>query len=453
MDVTSLYTNIPHLDGISAVEKYLKKHSNDKHEIPWIKEAVNMVLNTNNFVFNDKHYLQINGTAMGTKMAPKYANTFMANLESRMLQTAKIKPLYYFRYIDDCFLIWTHGETELKDFLNHANSIHPTIKFTFDYSTENIAFLDIKVHIIDNKLETEIFTKETDSHQYLLPSSCHPKHVTANIPKGLFIRKRRTCSTEEFFTKHAEIMKSYLIKRNYKQTSIDKTIGMVKEITRDSLLTPKRKHNDQQLLPFVTNYHPNQPNFGNIFSKYQYILNNNERLRNIFPAPPKIAYRKCPTLRDRLVRDKLKPESSREVKSGFYKCNRKSCSTCKYSEETKTSTSSVTRLQMNINQRITCNSENVIYLITCRKCGMQYVGETGRHLKYRITEHIRSTNQKNKDLAVGKHFNQSGHSINDFLVIGIEKQYRDQVYRQTKETYFINKFKTLEPLEMNLRDG
>nr|XP_039254344.1 uncharacterized protein LOC120331335 [Styela clava] len=183
IDVTSLYTNIPHVDGISAVEKYLKKHSNDKREIPWIKEAVNMVLNNNNFVFNDNHYLQINGTAMGTKMAPKYANTFMANLESKMLQTAKIKPLYYFRYIDDCFLIWTHGETELKDFLNHANSIHPTIKFTFDYSTENIAFLDIKVHIIDNKLETEISPKKRT-----LTNTSYPPRATLSTLLQTFRR-------------------------------------------------------------------------------------------------------------------------------------------------------------------------------------------------------------------------------------------------------------------------
>jgi hypothetical protein len=41
-----------------------------------------MVLKKNNFTFNGDHYLQINGTAMGTKMAPSYANTFMGNLKN-----------------------------------------------------------------------------------------------------------------------------------------------------------------------------------------------------------------------------------------------------------------------------------------------------------------------------------------------------------------------------------
>jgi hypothetical protein len=34
-----------------------------------------------NFTFNGDHYIQINGTAMGTKMAPSYANIFMGKLE------------------------------------------------------------------------------------------------------------------------------------------------------------------------------------------------------------------------------------------------------------------------------------------------------------------------------------------------------------------------------------
>jgi hypothetical protein len=44
-----------------------------------------MVLKKNNFIFNGDQYLQINGTAMGTKMAPSYANIFMGKLEKQLL--------------------------------------------------------------------------------------------------------------------------------------------------------------------------------------------------------------------------------------------------------------------------------------------------------------------------------------------------------------------------------
>jgi hypothetical protein len=47
------------------------------------------------------HYLQINGTAMGTKMAPSYANMFMGDLEERLLLSSLKQPLLWFRFIDD----------------------------------------------------------------------------------------------------------------------------------------------------------------------------------------------------------------------------------------------------------------------------------------------------------------------------------------------------------------
>jgi hypothetical protein len=44
-------------------------------------QLLTLVLKHNNFTFNGEHFLQINGTAMGTKMAPSYANNFMGKLE------------------------------------------------------------------------------------------------------------------------------------------------------------------------------------------------------------------------------------------------------------------------------------------------------------------------------------------------------------------------------------
>jgi hypothetical protein len=46
------------------------------------------VLKKNNFTFNGDHYLQINGTAMGTKMAPSYANIFMGKIEKQLLESS-----------------------------------------------------------------------------------------------------------------------------------------------------------------------------------------------------------------------------------------------------------------------------------------------------------------------------------------------------------------------------
>ena len=82
---------------------------------------------------------------MGTRMALSYANIFMGDLEENLLNSADKRPDIWWRYIDDVFVIWPFGERCLMEFLNYINSIHPTIKFTTEWSSKFIAFLDITI--------------------------------------------------------------------------------------------------------------------------------------------------------------------------------------------------------------------------------------------------------------------------------------------------------------------
>lgn len=54
---------------------------NHRFEKNFIIEATEIVLNNKIFVFNNTHYEKINGTAMGTNMAPKYAILTLEFLE------------------------------------------------------------------------------------------------------------------------------------------------------------------------------------------------------------------------------------------------------------------------------------------------------------------------------------------------------------------------------------
>ena len=74
----------------------------------------------NNFEF-DNHFIPLHGTAMGTRMAPAYANLFTVDLEEKLLAQFPLKPYLWWRYIDDIFIIWTHGEGKLEDFINRIN--------------------------------------------------------------------------------------------------------------------------------------------------------------------------------------------------------------------------------------------------------------------------------------------------------------------------------------------
>jgi hypothetical protein len=77
LDVTSLYTNIPNEDGIAAIATLLNDSPDPDMPTPFLLKLLKLVLSKNYFIFNGEYYLQIGGTAMGTKLAPSYACSFL----------------------------------------------------------------------------------------------------------------------------------------------------------------------------------------------------------------------------------------------------------------------------------------------------------------------------------------------------------------------------------------
>ena len=89
LDVTSLYTNIPNHEGITAVRRTLiEKGYDGKISIQSLTQLLTYVLHMNNFEFNNNTYLQTGGTSMGTRAAPSLANIFMGKLEEKILKNA-----------------------------------------------------------------------------------------------------------------------------------------------------------------------------------------------------------------------------------------------------------------------------------------------------------------------------------------------------------------------------
>ena len=111
----------------------------------------------------DKHFLQLVGTAMGTKAAPPYANLFMGSQEET-IREAFIRAIpFWKRFIDDIFLIFLGITNQLQSLQDFMNRLHPTIKFTFQHSTQQISFLHMAIQIGANrKLSTTLFRKPTD---------------------------------------------------------------------------------------------------------------------------------------------------------------------------------------------------------------------------------------------------------------------------------------------------
>ena len=354
VDVVGLYPNIPHDLGLKALREALAKRENKSVATDELVKMAEFVLKNNYFEFNGGVKQQISWTAVGTKFAPPYACIFMDQVETDFLQTQKFQPLVWFRYIDDIFFIWTHGEENLREFLEEFNKFHPNIKFTHEFSEENVTFLDLNVKLSNGSISTGLHIKPTDRHQYLHFSSAHPDHTKSSIIYSQALRVSRVCSFEEDYINHTKEMKSWLLKLGYPEWLINREMGKV----RHSNLNRNRKIPiKSQGVPLVVTYHPLLKSFGNIIKKHLTILYMNEEVKNVFNPGPMISFRGARKLNSYLVRAKLYPL---EGSVGSFKCRNRRCQVCDNVTETITFKSSVTSNEYKINHSFNCNEECLI---------------------------------------------------------------------------------------------
>ena len=68
-------------------------------------------------------------------------------------------------------------------------------------SFNKINFLGVTGSKNNNKLSTDLYTKETDTHQYLHAKSCRRSCIKRAIPYGQTVRINRICSDEKVLNK------------------------------------------------------------------------------------------------------------------------------------------------------------------------------------------------------------------------------------------------------------
>ena len=196
LDVSSLYTNIPLEESLEIMEKKFFPKTNCVIPTTYLIRMLELILKCNNFTFNRKHFLQVNGTAMGTRVAPTYANLFMAHFEETYVYSYRnnSKPRIWFRFIDDIWGIFSENRNTFQTFVEYLNSVHESIKFTEEFSSLEINFLDVTTYRSGEEILSKLYCKPTDSHSYLEFNSCHPPYNKTSIPFSQFLRIRRNCS-------------------------------------------------------------------------------------------------------------------------------------------------------------------------------------------------------------------------------------------------------------------
>ena len=184
-DVDSLFTNIP-LD--ETIEICVKKSFGRKRKFsgftkPEFRQLLQFAVKDALILFNGKYYIQCDGVAMGSPLGPTLANVFLCYWEEIWLSKCpqKFAPVYYRRYIDDTFLLFSSLD-HVKKFHKYLNSRHKNMSFTYEIEENSkLAFLDVSVSREGDHFTTSLYRKPTFSGLY---TNFH-SYISDNYKKGL----------------------------------------------------------------------------------------------------------------------------------------------------------------------------------------------------------------------------------------------------------------------------
>ena len=396
---------------------------------------------------------------MGTKMGPSFACLFMGHLEEQVFQTyTGSTPLLYKRFIDDCFGVAACPLPVLMEFMDFLANFHPSIKFTREVSTSSLPFLDIQVSILPDscRLSTSVYYKPTDSHTYLNFASSHPQSSKKGIPYSQFLRLRRLCSSDEDFETRAEEMAGFFTSQGYPADCVSNGLQKARNVPRLEALGRQqdrttRPKNERPVLSIT--YHPHNIPIKNILVKNFHILQSDPDLKDLFPEPPLVAYKRDTSLRDHLVHSRLLSHPRNDTSPGTHPCGLTKCKICRH--VSPASNIRGPKGDFKISRNFTCQSTDVIYAVICTRCSgtalMMYVGETSRSLATRGEEHLRAA-RLGYNTQVGEHFKRPEHRVEEhFSICCIWQNSGVSSRRKFTEMHFAHKFGTFAPSGMNIR--
>jgi hypothetical protein len=453
MDVVNMYPSIPHEDGIrSTLEIYSKLETSQQcMKTETLESLLRVVLEHNVFEFNSKYYIQTNGTAIGTKMAPAYANIFMGVLEEKFLNSRETKPLAYFRFIDDIFILWDKGQENLESLIQDFGQVHPNIKFSNCISSQEMNFLDVTIKLENGKLSTKLYRKPTDNPSYLHYYSEHPKFLKHSIPYSLALRCRRLCTNDTDAAKSMSELRHRFQERKYPLGVIDDALNRAwidkPGGTRNNSNIQQEENSAPRL---ITTFHSNNPKLQNILKEHHNILSQSEKLAKLFPAPPQVVFRRAKNLKDRLVHARTTTRNMGTQGSG--PCGRK-CKACNIMKRSTEVRSSQTNFQFKIKGNYNCLSTNIVYLLECNKCHFQYIGETKNEFRVRLNGHRSDYNldlkaHENKRPMKGhplaKHFIETQHRFSDYSAYVLQSGFTTALDRKCTESHLIHKFSSFK---------
>ena len=155
-----------------------------------------------------------------------------------------------------------------------------------------------------------------------------------------------------------------MIKRGYNPEFVSKEIDWARRLPREDTLRDKQPVTNQWI-PFVATFHPALPNIAKILHRLQPVLQSSRHCQGAIGQVPMVAFRRPKSLKDILVHSDLK----RQIPDrGCRGCGDRRRRVCDFLAEGTGFKSRVTGRDVVINFRLNCNSDHIVYLLSCTKC-------------------------------------------------------------------------------------
>ena len=199
-------------------------------------------------------------------------------------------------------------------------------------------------------------------------------------------------------------------------------------------------------IPFIIQFNPHNPPINAILKKNKHILTSSGDTKYMSNYHFQMVHRRALNLKQSLVRADLKLI---DIPKGSGPCG-KPCVTCPYMERTTTIFCSSSQETFPIHGRFNCKTKNVIYVITCTKCGLQYVGQSSNTFNERFRNHLSDIRQENADKPVSRHFSTNSHNVKDVSAIIVTSTNGNINVRLRTEEAWIARLQSRMPNGLNL---
>ena len=404
VDIKNMFPSIYKDLAFPAIKKHLKSRGHSNWEIEAVIEALRIVRDGTRVGWKGSVIKQLDGCSLGPADSCDYCdialNDLLEVLVPKVASTLGLD-MKFLRFFRDDGLFFFFGDSSLiLDMLDIFNSEREELVFTTEYCPckevlgccrvcpQTLPYLDCLISVyykelddgtIIPQLKTTTYSKPTDIHHYIEPSSCTPGHSKKSpaIIKGVAHRLRITNMLDEDFLISLNTFSGYLVASGYDKVTVLKLFTDMLSKSNRSLVFHEKVVDNSFKIAFVTKMHPALPKVERIFDQFYPLIASCSFSSKLLPRKALISTnRKLPNLSSLLTGNPFQRQLPPSLPKGFQRTMGCSCKVCSegFFASVVFSPSYPDR-GFSITKSLNCRSRNVIYQITCH-CGKNYVGRT-----------------------------------------------------------------------------